>query len=840
MPMPHEERFYEVMWQIQGRGRRLPLPWWVQQYFRNWTDDYDQGLFDSLQAAFASNAHFRYWHMVGVKDHHQESLVGQAGEIEPVYDKYALSFFLFDPATAQLHYPHYAGSAPNPPSLSQQLDIGYLPVIWTTYTSTLGVTVDERVLATTVGVDQRSMVLVRLRVRLTGAAPAQGRLCLAVSPTGPTGFQRRDKGGRYIEDRRITRLEYLPADTRLLVNTTWGPVFDTAPDDYGCYGNPTNTSNPDFYLDNNPYEDLIALGTLRRTQVAEDYNAGMCMGVFAWNFDLSPANNTFTLDVRLPVDDYRGPNDLQALRADRGGTLEARNRRFWRRKLDRHGLQASLPTAMSNWWNLYRICRANLLILSDHGQIHPGPTIYDSFWIRDSSVESIACALAGDENLTEQQLGTHYPRAFDDNWDRPPLGEVAARGFFGQEHERNDREWDANGQALWAIGRFDRIRKRGSGFGRSLYTPYVLEGARWFQRNNRDPYGLLHSGWSAEHLGDKDKPHYWDDFWGLAGLWEAAKLADRGGLPGASEIWALYDDLRRATQASIRWVLAKQREGGEWQTYIPTGPANVGGLDSTMIGILAYFHPCRLYMGQKLGADIDLAARYTLETIWARCVINGGFRHDRAWKAYGPYLTLQMAHTFLLLGDVDRMDTCLNWAYGTAYTTVRRASAIPSDRWQAALGAWNEQHCYPIASDFTDVPYTAWYMGDIPHGWACAEWLLLLRDMLFFEADEDDEPHIYIAPGIKGQWVGDSERIEVRNAPTVFGTLFGYRLTHDLQSQNVTITITQPPPPNVRFVFPCHFGAKVVSATADGNQAVVTGRDVSLPAGTQSARVTYQ
>jgi hypothetical protein len=44
-----------------------------------------------------------------------------------------------------------------------------------------------------------------------------------------------------------------------------------------------------------------------------------------------------------------------------------------------------------------------------------------------------------------------------------------------------------------------------------------LEGARWI-RDNRGPFGLLHSGWSAEHIGDKDKPHYWDDFWGLAGL----------------------------------------------------------------------------------------------------------------------------------------------------------------------------------------------------------------------------------------------------------------------------------------------------------------------------------
>ncbi len=38
--MTAEALFYEIMWQIEGRSRRLPLPWWVQQYFCNWIDNY--------------------------------------------------------------------------------------------------------------------------------------------------------------------------------------------------------------------------------------------------------------------------------------------------------------------------------------------------------------------------------------------------------------------------------------------------------------------------------------------------------------------------------------------------------------------------------------------------------------------------------------------------------------------------------------------------------------------------------------------------------------------------------------------------------------------------------
>jgi hypothetical protein len=512
--------------------------------------------------------------------------------------------------------------------------------------------------------------------------------------------------------------------------------------------------------------------------------------------------------------------------------LEANNRAFWTQKLNASGLQAILPPKVSHLFNLFRTCRANLLILADNGEIHPGPTIYDSFWIRDSSVEGIACALAGDGNLSAVQFGTHYPSVF--NQGPGTVGPAALQGFFGGDHEKNDLEWDSNGEALWAFGRFDRIRP---GFGQGVFSPYVLDGARWI-RDNRSPFGLLFSGWSAEHIGDKDKPHFWDDFWALAGLWEAARLAERIGAGGqAAEIWAIYNDLNRATGDSIRWVLTQQARSGFWETFIPTGPADAGRLDSTMIGAVAYFHPTRLYMGAKLGGDIDLAARMTLETIWGHFV-EGGFRHDAAWHCYGPYLTLQLAHAFLLIGDLARMDQCLGWVVNAGFATINPSVGTSNTDWQVVLGAWNEQHCYPIAKRFSEFPWV-WYMGDIPHGWACAEFILLLRDILFFEADEDSDPHIYLAPGLVPRWLNDGESIGVTDAPTLFGVPFGYELTLRQANQTIEINITQPPPANVRFVYPCRFGSGVLSATADGNPVALSGTAVHLPAGTRQAIIQY-
>ena len=92
---------------------------------------FDAGLFDTKEGAFASNANYRYWNMIGVKDAPQECLVGQAGEIEPVYDEYALSFFLFDPSTRQLDFPQFATAGGAVVPLRQRLDNDYLPIIIT-------------------------------------------------------------------------------------------------------------------------------------------------------------------------------------------------------------------------------------------------------------------------------------------------------------------------------------------------------------------------------------------------------------------------------------------------------------------------------------------------------------------------------------------------------------------------------------------------------------------------------------------------------------------------------------------------------------------------------------
>jgi hypothetical protein len=831
-----EWMFYELMWRAYAQKAPYPMPWWIQMNFKHWMDNFDSGLFNSKEGAFSSNSNYRYWNMVGVKDYTQESLVGQCGEIEPVYDEYTIYFFLFDPASRRLYFPQ----DPSCGTISQSLLNNYLPILRTTWRSTIGVQIDQRINATVVGASQKSMVLCEFELKKDPGAPAALWFCLGVMPYGPTGFKRIDRAGRGNMDRLLNKMEFNPTaaalDQKLIINdNTIGPVFQTPPQFFGLYGNGTSWNDPQHYITNGPFNDLATRGSLNGNTIAVDNIAGLCTGVFAW--PLSTTQQTFSLDVRLPVDDFRSTSDFRALRTEVASNLTSANETFWSGKLDGSGLQITFTPIVSHLFDLFRICRANLLILSDDGAIHPGPTIYDDFWVRDSSVEGIACALAGDCNLAIRQFSDHYPEKFNLSSDR--IGPVSMYGFFGGTHEKNDQEWDSNGQALWAFGKLDRIMN--GAFGAGMFYPYVIKGARWI-RDNRSVYGIMNSGWSAEHIGDKSNPHFWDDFWGIAGLYEAARLAERMGAPEKDEIWGIYNSLRQATADSIRWVVNQQKAMGQWKTFIPTGPGDVNRCDSTMVGTLAYFHPCKLYMGNKLGDDVDWYARMTLETIWSDMIkMNGGFFHESAWNCFGPYLTLQLAHSFLYIGDIDRMDKCLAWAVGNAaYAKVSRD--LTGQVWNVVQGCWNEQHNMPVASDFSWFPDRWWYMGDIPHGWACAELMFLIRDILFFEADEDGTPHIYIAPGIPQHWLTNGNgSIEIKNAPTIFGGSFGYSLNTDQPNRKITLQILSSPGKPVEYKFRCPFGSRVTGVTVQGTSAQpgIQGMNVSLPASTVKAIITF-
>ena len=262
----------------------------------------------------------------------------------------------------------------------------------------------------------------------------------------------------------------------------------------------------------------------------------------------------------------------------------------------------------------------------------------------------------------------------------------------------------------------------------------------------------------------------------------------------------------------------------------------VGGLDSTIIGAAAYFHPTRLYYGAKLGDDVDQAFRLTLETIWSHFV-DGGFRHDAAWHAYGPYLTLQLAHAFLLIGDVDRMDACLGWAIGNAGVRPSAATTAPREQWQVTTGAGTSST--PTRSPTTSPRCrSGWYMGDMPHGWAAAEFMPPAPRHPVLRGRRGRRPGALHGPRRlpAGSAATAATRYHRRRA-TSYGATFGYTLRHDEPNRRIVIDIPNPLPA-VRYVYACRFG-EVTRVLVGGIEQPPTGRDVRLAPGTTHAEISY-
>jgi hypothetical protein len=363
--------------------------------------------------------------------------------------------------------------------------------------------------------------------------------------------------------------------------------------------------------------------------------------------------------------------------------------------------------------------RAYLLLFHDPGSITPGPFTYHRFWFRDAAYMTVALDRWGFHAESADVLRT-FPRR------------QRADGFFYSQW----REWDANGAAIWALAEHHRLT---ADHGLLAATaPSVARGARWIARKRRERSGdapevrgLLPPGVSAEHLGPFDY-YYWDDLWSLRGLRDAAYVGYlTGDLDGAAEAERTYRSLESDVLASVERAAARLG-----RQAIPAGPTR--GFDPGMIGSLAACEPLQL----MTAADPWIVG--TAEVVRDRFCIGDAFFQGISHTGFGTYLTLQLAAVELEGGDARAWDR-LAWLLD---------AATPTWTWPEAIHPQLGGGC----------------MGDGHHGWAAADFLSFVRNLLVREGRDGSVLLLGLLPDA---WFG--ERVAVRDAPTHRG-LVSYTL----------------------------------------------------------------
>jgi hypothetical protein len=380
--------------------------------------------------------------------------------------------------------------------------------------------------------------------------------------------------------------------------------------------------------------------------------------------------------------------------------------------------EAELPAAgiqIPDPWAqfLYRTATRSLIHLSA-GEVIPGPYTYNRFWFRDACYMLNAMLTIG--------LSSRCRRHLDSFADRQ-----SSAGFFHSQ----DGEWDSNGQVLWLFNRYRLLS--GGDFNRDWLEP-IRKGAEWIAKkrvfSTTDPKinGLLPPGFSAEHFGPNDH-YYWDDFWAVAGLHAAAETMTALGF--AKESAAIGATARAMEQDLLHSIALVAGETGF--TAIPASPHR--RLDSAAIGCLVADYPLQLLPP----GDARMVA--TAEYLVANCLVKGCFFQDMIHSGINIYMTLELAETYLRAGDL-RFRGLFEGA---------AAHASPTGQWPEAIHPRTGGGC----------------MGDGQHGWAIAEWLMLLRNFFVME----EEGALRIGLGILPEWLETGRQLAYGPTLTPFGSI---------------------------------------------------------------------
>jgi hypothetical protein len=477
-----------------------------------------------------------------------------------------------------------------------------------------------------------------------------------------------------------------------------------------------------------------------------------------------------------------------------------RMRAEWQAKLQRVAL--NIPD--QRYSNAFYASLGYLLANMRGDVITSGPFAHSAMWYRDAAYVLPALLKAG------------VPEPVPGVLDRLAAGQMASGEFpaalevDGQSRFHERHEWDAQGEYIHAVA--EAYRLGGDRARLAAAYPSVVraadfaiglsKAARTSEFEGTPLYGLLPAGDSAEDLGSRDWHHYWDDFWAIGGLREAAELARA---LGKSDDAARFDREAADLQALVLESISRVRVQAGID-YVPNGPEDTQS-SSMARGTTPAVWPLKLF-----AADDPLMARSFEEydRLWVKPQSNGYLHNSGNLWVYGG---LELAHSQMFLWQAGRAAEMVQWVIDN--------QTLPGTY------AWGEA-VVPASKRFAG--------GDMPHSWAAAEYVLYLRDALVRE----DGERLVLADGLPAPWMAPGKRVEIHRAPTYFGTA-GYALVshEDLGYWELAIDegTTAPGGYLLRGPFP----AAPTRVVVDGHDIAPSASNaLALPAGVRAVQIWFR
>lgn len=638
---------------FRGIRRDYVVPFWVEKML----NPESEGVISLGHSSWFINSNYRNWVAFGGIDCFSEGTVTKKGLVVPLIDGYGLlSGAIID---KQPLYLTRDGKS------KQELHKNHQPIIINKWV------VNNKQYKQTVygGKSGKSEVGVLCLEKM--GTDKNSNLVLSIRPFNQEGVS------------LIKRIEYRPKDHAILINKELAFRIMNLPEKVACA--------------NYHYEKDSAIKVL---ELATEYNS---QEVIEISCEVGLANMTFIFPKNQEKIEVYFRMTKEALEAPPVLDKISSN---WTEKLS---LGLSLKTGNAEVDRLYKASLANLLLLVDPGTITPGPTEYHRFWCRDAAFLINALDKTGYHNYAREALQQFINRQRND-------------GFY-YSHEG---EYDSNGEGIWVLSEHAKFT-RDTFWLENVYNS-IEKAASWLIRTRKlektnipegkgiTIRGLLPPGYSAEHLGPCDY-FYWDNFWGVAGLREAAYCAKLLQKDKANEFQGEYGQYLLDLFASTKAAFDKHG-------FLPVGPFR--GCDSAMIANLCAYHPTKILDGE------NEMLRQTADTIYQKFTRNGGFFHEVAWNCFGTYLTMHLAQVYHDANDQNKVSEILDWLVKNKTCLMGWAEGISPQTMQGG-------------------------MGDSPHGWASADWIHLLRNLFVTETLDGSVkllsgyPVVYLKKGISAK-----------------------------------------------------------------------------------------
>lgn len=496
--------------------------------------------------------------------------------------------------------------------------------------------------------------------------------------------------------------------------------------------------------------EMLRKGDFPALRSVTDQN-DLASGIIKYNVQLNP----FERKEYFVIAPFysNGPINLEDSRKN---FYDAAN--FWRRKADH--IKFNLPESAERIINTYKSNLIYVLINRDKVGIQPGSRSYDRSWIRDGALTSSALLKSGIVKEVRDFIDWYADYQFEN-------GKVpCVVDFRGPDPVP---EHDSHGELIYLIREYFNFTQdtaflrsknekvmRAVDYLESIISERSTDHYKYGNDSVRAHYGLVPESISHEGYSAKPMHSYWDNFFTMKGLKDAAEIQR---ILGESEnferVVRIRDTFEENVYNSINLAMKYKNID-----YIP-GCVELGDFDATSTTIA--LTPCN---------ELNNLPKPQVYNTFDKYYEYFKKRRDNEieWINYTPYEN-RLIGSFIILDQPERAHELIEF--------------FLDDQRPQGWNHWAEV----VWKDYR----RPGFIGDMPHTWVGSDFINAIRSMFVYENEYDQT--VVLASALYQDWIDAPEGMSVEHLPTYYGEI-SYSIKKENSTYRFSISGDMKPPSN--------------------------------------------